>query len=79
MKTSPHSHRSKRLVLEQTWTGNRRQTALRPHCTKHAVIVSPFYMGGAEVPSDHLGTITKNTTKEGKLLSCGYASADKYQ
>ena len=37
------------------------------------------YMGGAGVPSDHLGTITKKTAMGGKLLSCGYASADKYQ
>jgi hypothetical protein len=38
-----------------------------------------FYMGGTGVPSDHLSTITKNTAKGGKLLSCGYASADQYQ
>jgi hypothetical protein len=46
------------------------------------VLVFPFcwfYMGGAGVPSDHLGTITKKTAMGGKLLSCGYASADKYQ
>lgn len=38
-----------------------------------------LYMLGAGVPSDHLCTITKNTAMVGKLLSCGYASADKYQ
>lgn len=42
-------------------------------------ISSKLYMLGAGVPSDHLSTITKNTAIGGKLMSCGYASADKYQ
>ena len=38
-----------------------------------------FHMLGAGVPSDHLSTTTANTLTGGKLLSYGYACADKYQ
>src|SRR6516162_6572484 len=66
------------LLLTPVWITS--GTAARPDQGEHSPTRDAgLYMLGAGVPSDHLSTTTANTRMAGKLLSCGYACADKYQ